>query len=118
QLERIAEERPGHRGCLPVAQPAVQILRQREARGAESHDPEPQDGDDSPQDVQPCQAPHSGEPAVQREALFKPEHQYTPSYPRRLATEFAPITRISPTSPLNSPTAEAKLSCPFSIPIV
>src|SRR5690625_311911 len=118
QLTGLPEEGPRRRWGLAVAEPAVEVLGQGVAGGPDAQHSEPEHGDHRPQDVQPGHAPEPGQPPVQGHELLEAEHQYTPSSPSRLAREFTPTTRISPTRPLNRPTAVAKLSWPFWMPAV
>src|SRR5699024_724448 len=96
----------------------MEVLRHRVAGRAHAEHAQAGDRHGDPQQVQSGQAPDPRQAAVEGDELLEPEHQYTPSSPKRLASEFAPITRTSPTRPLNRPTAVAKLSWPFWMPAV
>src|SRR5699024_4329346 len=124
----FVEEGSDHRRCAPIAHPPVEVGGEGIAGRSHPEDPEPEQGHRGPHEVQQDQSPETTQPTVQGRELFEGEEhgpppdgrgrQYTPSSPNFFASELAPMTRISPTSPLNRPTAVAKLSWPFWMPAV
>src|SRR5699024_4350897 len=118
QLAGVAQVGGHQRRGLPVAEPAMEVLRHRVAGRAHAEHAQAGDRHGDPQQVQSGQAPDPRQAAVEGDELLEPEHQYPPSSPKRLASESAPITRTSPTRPWNRPTAVAKLSWLFWMPAV